>query len=96
MQRKFAKQGLVVLPVSVDDVTDKESMDDVKKFLRENKATTFNLVLDEPPEVWQKKLKAEAVPCIFVFNRAGQVEQKYLEASHEAIEKLVEQLLKKK
>lgn len=96
MQRKFARQGLIVLPVSVDDANDKESMDEAKKFLRDSKATLPTYLLDEKPEVWQKKLNAEAVPCIFVFNRAGKVEQKYLEAKHEVVEKLVEQLLKRK
>jgi peroxiredoxin len=97
MHRKYASQGLVVLSVSVDDVNDKEAVDEVKKFLRDQKATMPNYLLDEPPEVWQKKLNAEAVPCTFVFNRAGEVEQKYLEVPKEgALEKLVEGLLKKK
>lgn len=97
MHRRFAKQGLVVLSVSVDDASDKETVEEVKKLLRDWKATMSNFLLDEQPEVWQKKLNAEAVPCVFVFNRAGAVEQKYLEAPKEAvIEKLVEQLLGKK
>ena len=93
MQRKFGKKGLVAISVSVDDVNDKESVDEVKKFLRDKKATIANYLLDEAPEVWQKKLNTESVPCIFVFNRTGKVEQKYLEAKHEEVEKLVERLL---
>ena len=97
MHRKYAARGLVVLSVSVDDASDKETVDEVKKFLREQKATMANYLLDEQPEVWQKKLNAEAVPCTFVFNRAGQVEQKYLEIPKDGVlEKLVEGLLKKK
>jgi hypothetical protein len=96
MHRKFGKQGFVAISVSVDDVNDKESVDEVKKFLRECKATMSNYLLDEAPEVWQKKLNTDSVPCIFVFNRSGKIEQKYLEAKHELVEKLVERLLKQK
>jgi hypothetical protein len=96
MHRKFGKQGLVAISVSVDDVNDKEAVDEVKKFLRERKATMANYLLDEAPEVWQKKLNTEAIPCIFVFNRSGKVEQKYLEARHDLVEKLVERLLQQK
>ena len=64
--------------------------------MHDSKATLTTYLLDEKPEVWQKKLNAEAVPFLFVFNREGKVEQKYLEAKHEAVEKLVEKLLKRK
>jgi peroxiredoxin len=97
MHRKYEKQGLVAVSVSVDDVEDKETPDEVLKFLRQQKATIANFLLNETPEDWQKKLKIEAVPAVFVFNRAGQIEQKYSEApKHAEIEKLVEQLLRRK
>ena len=97
MHQKYAQDGFVALSVSVDDVTDKEAVAEVEKFLRERKATIPNFLLDEEPEVWQKKLKAEAVPLVFVFDRAGRVEKKYVEApDHTDIEKVVERLLKQK
>jgi len=97
MHRKYEKQGLVAVSVSVDDIEDKETPDEVLKFLRQQKATLANFLLNETPEDWQKKLKIESVPAVFVFNRAGQIEQKYGEApKHEEIEKLVEQLLRRK
>jgi len=96
MHRKYGKKGLVAISVSVDDVNDKESVDEVNKFLRETKATMTNYLLDEAPEVWQKKLGTESVPCVFVFNRSGKVEQKYLEAKHDAVEKVVQRLLGEK
>ena|SRR5436309_12857570 len=97
MHRKYAKQGLVAVSVSVDDLEDKETQAEVLKFLRQQKATFANFLLNETPEDWQKKLKIEAVPAMFVFNRAGQIEQKYAEApKHAEIEKLVEQLLRQK
>jgi peroxiredoxin len=97
MHNKYAKQGLVAVSVSVDDPTDKEAMAELGKFLRDNKATCTNFLLTDPPEVWQKKLKIEGVPAVFVFNRGGQIEQKYGEApGHEEVEKLVERLLRRK
>ena len=97
MHRKYGKQGLVAVSVSVDDVDDKDTPGEVLKFLRQQKATGPNFLLNETQEDWQKKLKIDAVPAVFVFNRAGQIEQKYLEApKHAEIEKLVEQLLRQK
>ena len=97
MHRKYGKQGLVAVSVSVDDVDDKDTPGEVMKFLRQQKATGPNFLLNETPEDWQKKLKIDGVPAVFVFNRAGQIEQKYLEVpNHAEIEKLVEQLLRQK
>jgi hypothetical protein len=97
MHRKYAKQGFVAVSVSVDDLDDKETEGEVRKFLRQQKATFANFLLNETPEDWQKKLKIDGVPAVFVFNRAGQIEQKYTEApTHAEIEKLVEQLLRQK
>ena len=97
MHRKYGKQGLVTVSVSVDDAEDDEAVDEARKFLRDNKATFANFLLTDPPEVWQKKLNVEGIPAVFLFNRAGQIEQKYLGAPKPAeVEKLVEQLLRQK
>ena len=97
MHRKFVKQGLVVVSVSVDDLEEKETEAEVLKFLRQQKATFPNFLLNEEPEDWQKKLKIDGVPAMFVFNRTGQIEQKYTEApEHAALEKLVQLLLRQK
>ena len=71
MQKKYAKDGVVAVSVSVDDPKDKKAMQNVLDFLRKQKATFTNLVLDEKPEVWQEKLKIYGPPCVFVFNRDG-------------------------
>src|SRR5438874_10340217 len=97
MHRKYGKQGLIAVSVSVDDVDDKDTPGEVLKFLRQQKATFANFLLNETPEDWQKKLKIDGVPAVFVFNRAGQIEQKYAEIpTHAEIEKLVEQILRQK
>jgi hypothetical protein len=75
MHRQYAKDGLVVLSVSVDELkidgeeTNAKAV--VEKFLRQRGATFPNLLLDEPQEVWHKKLRVISVPTVFVFNRSG-------------------------
>ncbi len=70
----------------------------VKKFLVSQKATFTNLILDEPPDVWQKKLKFDGPPCVFVFDRDGKIAKKFDsgEKYKDEIEKFVVDLLKKK
>ena len=94
MQKKFAKDGVVAISVSVDDPQDKRAMQNVLGFLRKQKATFTNLVLDEKPEVWQEKLKFDGPPCVFVFNRDGKYE-KFTAPDYADIEKHVAKLLKK-
>jgi peroxiredoxin len=97
MHRKLKDRGLVVVAVSVDDPVEKEAEEEARKFLRQQKASFANFLLDEEAEVWQRKLQVESIPCAFVFNRAGQVEKKYLDSpDHAELEKLVEQLLRRK
>ncbi len=79
MHKKYAKDGLVAISVSVDSLTDDDGKDvaaqvkaEVFKFLKKTDATLTNLLLDEPREFWQDRLRIVGVPTVFVFNRAGQ------------------------
>lgn len=93
MHKKYAKDGLVAVSVSVDPIEpDLEKR--LSKFLRDKQATFTNLLLDEPPEFWQEKLHTAAVPCLFVFDRNQKWTQYAEEINHEAIEKQVVELLK--
>jgi hypothetical protein len=94
MHKKYARDGLVAVSVSVDPI-EPGIEKRVLKFLQAQGATFTNLLLDEPPEVWQEKLHTIAVPSIFVFNRQGKWTQFTGEINHEEIEKLVVELLKK-
>ncbi len=97
MHRKLKDRGLVVIAVSVDDPAEKEAEEEARKFLREQKASFPNFLLDEEAEVWQQKLQIDSIPSAFVFNRAGQVVKKYLDApDHAELGRLVEQLLRRK
>jgi len=107
LNKKYGPQGLVAISVAVDPPREdpKEQMalrQRLLKFLTKQNASFTNLYLDEPSEVWLKKLDVAEVPCVFVFDRQG----KYYrfggapDAPHKAeyreIEPLVVELLKAK
>ena len=94
---QHAKDGLVAISVSLDDPTDDDAKAKALKFLQAQKATFTNLLLDEKPEVWQAKFKIDGPPLVMVFNRKGDLEQKFVdkEVEYAVIEKLVAELLKK-
>src|SRR5438105_14522164 len=97
MHKKYSKDGLAAVSVALDDLSEKGTKDKLVKFLNQHKATFTNLLLDEPAEVWQEKLKIIAAPCVFVFNRDGSIAKKFIdEVKHEDVEKLVDELMKKK
>src|SRR5262245_32774565 len=94
MHQRYKDQGFAAVSVSVDEPTAEQA---ALAFLQEQKATFTNVFLNEKPEVWQKNLKSEGVPIVFVFNRQGKIEQKFTEApKDEELDKLVERLLKEK
>lgn len=99
LNKDLARDGFVAVSVSTDDPADKETMERVQKFLVKQDAKFANFVLDEKPEVWQKRLGFEAVPCVFVFNKAGEW-QKFdgaalADGGYERIRERVVELLKK-
>lgn len=95
MHKKYAKDGLAAISVSVDPV-EPGTEERILKFLRAREATFTNLWLDEPLDVWGQKLHTDAVPCIFVFNREFKWRQFTGEINHEEIEKYVVEQLKGK
>lgn len=74
MDEKHRKQGLAVITVSVDRPEDAGT---AKEFLVRQRATCRNVRLSDEPEVWQSKWKAEGVPLLFLFDRAGNLVQKW-------------------
>lgn len=71
MQKKYGKDGLVAISVSLDDTKDRPVMAKVKSFLEKQHATFTNVVLNEDSDVWQSKFKIFGPPCVFVFDRTG-------------------------
>ena len=97
MHKKYGGEGLAAISVSLDNANDKGARGRVMKFLESKKAALTNLILDEEPEDWQKKLGIDGPPCVFVFNREGKIAKKFAEdVDYKEIEKLVVELLSKK
>ena len=100
MHKKYAKQGLVVITVALDDLKeDPPAKDRALKFLEAKGATFTNLLLDETTEFWQKQLRFGAPPCQYVFSRQGkwpQYSSDKEEIKHADVEKLIVQLLGEK
>ena len=95
LHRNYAREGLAAVSVSVDDPTDDEARDRAKKFLIARKAEFSNYLLNEKPAVWQAKLKIDGPPCVFVFNRKGELLKKYHDdVDYGEIERLVKNALK--
>ena len=99
MQNKYGKDGVVAMSVSLDDPNEKDNKDKVLKFLENQKATFSNYILDEKPELWQEKLKIDAVPALFVFDRDNRIALKLPSGddpvNYKIVEKKVQELLKK-
>jgi thiol-disulfide isomerase/thioredoxin len=96
LHHKYAKDGLVCISVSVDDIDDKER---TLKFLRSQKATTINYLIDESADVWQNKLDATVPPNAIIFGRDGQRVKRFsAEApfTYEDVGKAVKSALEKK
>ena len=83
MHKNYADKGLVVISVATDPLKDTHNDPDnfkdprprILTFLRDQKATITNVVLDEPVEVLKGKLRIEMIPCLYVFNREGRWSQ---------------------
>ena len=94
MQNKYAKAGMAAISVSLDDPKDEKARQRVIDFLRKQKATFTNLILDEKSEVGQEKLKFDGPPYVFVFSSDGKWKQ-FTSPDYAEIEKYVADLLKK-
>ena len=96
LQQKYGKDGLAVVSVSVDDVTDPEVRERVKAFLQQQHATTRNLLLAEKPDIWIAKLKMNSIPSMFLFDRQGRLINRWTgnDLDLNVIEKRIEELLK--
>jgi hypothetical protein len=88
MHEKYAKKGLVCISVSVDELEDKEA---TLKFLKKQKATFSNFLVDEPQTVWKELFDTVGVPAIRVYDRAGKLVGKF--EDYDDVEKLVVKLL---
>jgi thiol-disulfide isomerase/thioredoxin len=72
LHKKYAKEGLALVSVSLDGIDNPAARDDALRFLKKVGADCTNLYLEEPVDFWQKKLGFHSVPCYYVFSRQGQ------------------------
>ena len=103
MHQKLGKDGLAVISVALDPLDGEitplpELKASIDGFLKKQKATFTNLVLDEKDDFWQKKFGIDGPPSVFVFDRTGkwtQFRPGEMDANPHAVEQLVVELLKK-
>ncbi len=97
MQRKYGADGLAVVSVAIqlnEESPLAREQERVLKFLQDHRATTTNLLLDEKHDVWQSRLRFDAIPAVYVFNRQGKWYQFKDEFSDDDVERLVADLVK--
>jgi hypothetical protein len=92
MHRDLAAKGFVAISVSLDDPKDAATIKQVADFLGKVGAAFENFVLDEPEEVWSKKLDISGPPLIVVFGREGRVVKRFV-GGYDEVRPLVEKLL---
>jgi len=96
MHERYAKQNVVFISVSVDDV---KQADEALDFLKKQKATFANYLLNEDGDLWQEKWNIKGPPAVFVFDQEGKRAGKFdnddpdKQYTYADVEKLVKALL---
>jgi peroxiredoxin len=99
MHRKYGKDGVVVISVSVDQP---ETKPEVLEFLKKQKATMLNYWLDDPEQTWFDKWNIGGTPAAFVFDQQGRRVKKFTSDDPDQpytaqdVEDLVKKLVDKK
>lgn len=99
LHKKYGKQGLVVISVSLDELKEGDKTKErALAFLTKQQATFQNLILNEPYQVWQEKLRFMGPPCYFVFSKRGEWIQfntdEGRDLDHQEIERTLVRMLK--
>jgi thiol-disulfide isomerase/thioredoxin len=71
MHRKYADKGLAVASISFDDPANAKQVEEAKAFLREQKATCTNFLLDEAEGVGFEKFGVNGIPAVFLYGPDG-------------------------
>lgn len=96
MQKKYKNDGLVAFSVSLDDPAEQEIEKKVLGILKKQKAEFPNVILNAKTEDWQKALRIEGPPAVYVFRRDGKYERFAAGQHYDKIEQRVVELLKDK
>lgn len=102
MQKKYGPQGFAVVTVATGEENDLRPKEKVRasivKYLTSIKANGFtNVFLDEPEDLWTKKLNFAGIPFLFLFNREGKYQRfdpSQIDEGYANIDKLVAEWLK--
>jgi len=73
LHEKYARQGLVVISVSVDPPDDADALEAARTFLTSRQANFRNVILTDHAKVWQEKWKVIGPPLLFLFDREGRL-----------------------
>jgi len=96
LRDKYAKKGVACVSVSVDMLEDR---DKALEFLKKQKATFTNFLLDETQKGWQKHFDILGPPVVLVYNADGKLAKKFdafeAEYTYAEVEKVVQKLLEK-
>jgi thiol-disulfide isomerase/thioredoxin len=94
LHRKYAKDGVLCVSVSLDSPDDKEA---ALKFLKEKGAAFPNYLLDEDTAVWQNTWKLKGPPAVRVYGKDGKLAKQfdYDDPNNQFEFKDVEQLVRK-
>ncbi len=77
MSRKYGPKGLVVISLSLDDPTDAKAIASAEGFLRDQKATFTNVLLDEEFGEGYEKLDISAIPAVFLYGPDGKEAKRF-------------------
>ena len=100
MHSKYAKDGLAVASLSLDDISDAAALKAAEQFLREKKAAFTNVVLDEEFGVGFEKLDINSIPAVFLYRPDGTLAKRFTlddpdkQFTYDEVEKEVQKLLK--
>jgi thiol-disulfide isomerase/thioredoxin len=99
MHRKYADKGLAVVSISFDDPANAKQVEDARAFLREQKATCTNFLLDEAEGVGFEKFGVNGIPAVFVYGPDGKEVKRFTmddsrnQFTYDQVEKAVVELL---
>lgn len=102
MHRKYSRQGLAVISLSLDDPTDKAAVAEAERFLKSRKAGFTNILLDENLGDGFERLNINAIPAVFIFAPNGKEVKRFTmddpnkQFTYEQVEKTVVALLDSK
>jgi len=94
---KFTGDGVVCMSMTMDE---KESREAALTFLKKQKATFANYIIDDKEDAWYDKWEFRAIPLVLVFDRDGKLAKKFdkedpdNQFTYADVEKLVVELLK--